>query len=70
MSIPRSSIKLTRGKKLSLEAPLATLSVVRRPGGELRLRLDAPDLAAIEEGLAGARDLYRLIGDCGDEYRR
>jgi aryl-alcohol dehydrogenase-like predicted oxidoreductase len=34
------------------------------------LRLDAADLAAIESGLADSRDLYRLIGDCGDEYRR
>ena len=34
------------------------------------LRLDAADLEAIENGLADARDLYRLIGDCGDEYRR
>jgi aryl-alcohol dehydrogenase-like predicted oxidoreductase len=34
------------------------------------LRLDAADLAAIENGLADARDLYRLIGDCGAEYRR
>jgi aryl-alcohol dehydrogenase-like predicted oxidoreductase len=34
------------------------------------LRLDAADLEAIENGLGDARDLYRLIGDCGAEYRR
>jgi aryl-alcohol dehydrogenase-like predicted oxidoreductase len=34
------------------------------------LRLDAADLQAIEAGLADSRDLYGLIGDCGDEYRR
>jgi aryl-alcohol dehydrogenase-like predicted oxidoreductase len=32
--------------------------------------LDADDLAMIEPVLARSRDLMRLIGDCGDEYRR
>src|SRR5439155_2745595 len=31
--------------------------------------LDAGDIAAIEPVLAKSRDLMRLIGDCGDEYR-
>ena len=31
--------------------------------------LDADDIAAIEPVLAKSRDLMRLIGDCGDEYR-
>jgi aryl-alcohol dehydrogenase-like predicted oxidoreductase len=31
--------------------------------------LDADDLAAIEPVLAKGRDLLRVIGDCGDEYR-
>src|SRR5262249_11279286 len=31
--------------------------------------LDAADHAAIERVLAKSRDLMRLIGDCGDEYR-
>ena len=31
--------------------------------------LDAEDYAAIEPVLAKSRDLMRLIGDCGDEYR-
>ena len=35
-----------------------------------RLELDAGDLQAIEAVLAESRDLYSLIGDCGDEYRR
>lgn len=34
------------------------------------IALDADDLAAIEAVLAESRDLYRIIGDCGDEYRR
>ena len=34
------------------------------------IRLDASDMEAIEGVLGRARDLYRLIGDCGDEYRR
>ncbi len=32
--------------------------------------LDDADNHAIESALANARDLYRIIGDCGDEYRR
>jgi aryl-alcohol dehydrogenase-like predicted oxidoreductase len=32
--------------------------------------LDAEDRAQIEAVLSQSRDLYRLIGDCGDEYRR
>jgi aryl-alcohol dehydrogenase-like predicted oxidoreductase len=31
--------------------------------------LNAEDIAAIEPVLAKSRDLMRLIGDCGDEYR-
>jgi aryl-alcohol dehydrogenase-like predicted oxidoreductase len=34
------------------------------------LSLDAEDNACIQTVLAKSRDLYRLIGDCGDEYRR
>ncbi len=34
------------------------------------IRLDAEDLEAIEQVLAQSRDLYQMIGDCGDEYRR
>jgi len=33
------------------------------------LALDAEDHAAIEQVLAKSRDLMRVIGDCGDEYR-
>jgi hypothetical protein len=33
------------------------------------LALDADDLAVIEAVLSKSRDLMRLIGDCGDEYR-
>jgi aryl-alcohol dehydrogenase-like predicted oxidoreductase len=32
--------------------------------------LDPEDLGQIEAVLARSRDLYQLIGDCGDEYRR
>ena len=35
-----------------------------------RIQLDADDLKAIEAVLGHSRDLYQLIGDCGDEYRR
>ena len=35
-----------------------------------RIRLDDEDREAIEAVIAHSRDLYRLIGDCGDEYRR
>ena len=31
--------------------------------------LDAEDLAAVEPVLTKSRDLMRIIGDCGDEYR-
>ncbi len=33
-------------------------------------RLDDDDNQAIDAVLANARDLYQIIGDCGDEYRR
>jgi aryl-alcohol dehydrogenase-like predicted oxidoreductase len=33
------------------------------------LRLDPDDLAALDPVLAKGRDLMRVIGDCGDEYR-
>ena len=33
-------------------------------------QLDDDDNQAIDTVLADARDLYRIIGDCGDEYRR
>jgi len=32
--------------------------------------LKAEDVAEIEAALAKSRDLYQIIGDCGDEYRR
>ena len=32
--------------------------------------LNQGDVAEIEAVLAKGRDLYRIIGDCGDEYRR
>jgi aryl-alcohol dehydrogenase-like predicted oxidoreductase len=34
------------------------------------LQLDADDRQAIEQVTSAARNLYDLIGDCGDEYRR
>ena len=34
------------------------------------LALDAEDLARIESVTSRAKDLFALIGDCGDEYRR
>ena len=41
--------------------------------GNLRVfdfALDSNDLGEIDEVLSRSRDLYNLIGDCGDEYRR
>jgi aryl-alcohol dehydrogenase-like predicted oxidoreductase len=34
------------------------------------IQLDEDDLGQIESVLSQSRDLYQLIGDCGDEYRR
>ncbi len=34
------------------------------------LELKPGDLDEIESVLSRSRDLYRAIGDCGDEYRR
>ena len=34
------------------------------------ISLDEDDLQSIEGVVSQSRDLYRLIGDCGDEYRR
>ena len=51
----------------------ARLGVAEHISDNLRvfdIELDADDLQAIEAVLAQSRDLYRLIGDCGDEYRR
>jgi aryl-alcohol dehydrogenase-like predicted oxidoreductase len=33
-------------------------------------QLDAEDWARLDSVHAKARDLFRVIGDCGDEYRR
>jgi hypothetical protein len=35
----------------------------------INLQLDGQDLERIENILTRSNDLYRLIGDCGDEYR-
>lgn len=32
--------------------------------------LDAEDWARLDAVLARSRDLFKVIGDCGDEYRR
>lgn len=34
------------------------------------ITLDQHDVAEIDTVLAGGNDLYQIIGDCGDEYRR
>src|SRR5437588_3327431 len=51
----------------------ARLGIAEHIAGNARtfdIALDADDVAAIEPVLARSRDLMRLIGDCGDEYRR
>ena len=50
----------------------ARLSIAEHLADNARIfefALEADDLAAIEPVLAKSRDLMRLIGDCGDEYR-
>lgn len=37
--------------------------------GVFGLQLDGQDLPQIENILVRSNDLYRVIGDCGDEYR-
>jgi aryl-alcohol dehydrogenase-like predicted oxidoreductase len=49
------------------------LGVAEHRGDNARafdIALDAEDHARIDAVLSKSRDLYRLIGDCGDEYRR
>lgn len=51
----------------------ARLGVVEHIADTMRifaLQLDADDRTQIEEVLARGADLFQLIGDCGDEYRR
>ena len=51
----------------------ARLGVAEHINESLRVfgfKLDAEDHESIEAVLEHSRDLYRLIGDCGDEYRR
>ncbi|MCI0846188.1 MAG: aldo/keto reductase, partial [Chloroflexi bacterium] len=51
----------------------ARLGVSDRREDNLRVfdfALDADDLSQIEAVLEKSLDLYQLIGDCGDEYRR
>jgi hypothetical protein len=38
-------------------------------GQVFELRLQEDDLGALERVLVKGRDLFSLIGDCGDEYR-
>jgi hypothetical protein len=35
----------------------------------LQLALDAEDARRLDTVLRRGRDLFRIIGDCGDEYR-
>lgn len=51
------------GTRLSLSEHIADTARV------FELQLDAEDRAQIDEVLQQSRDLYRSIGDCGDEYR-
>ena len=50
----------------------ARLGVVEHIAENLQtfsLRLDDADRAQIDEAVVGAADLFRIVGDCGDEYR-
>ena len=51
-------------------ARLGVAEHIAENAGVFRFQLDADDYQTIESVLAHARDLYQIIGDCGDEYRR
>ncbi len=51
-------------------ARLGVAEHIAENAGAFGFQLDAADRAAIEAVLVNARDLYQIIGDCGDEYRR
>ena len=51
-------------------ARLGVAEHVAENAGVFSFQLDADDQEAIEAVLVNARDLYQIIGDCGDEYRR
>ena len=38
-------------------------------GGVFQFMLDEEDRSSIDTVLATSNDLFKLIGDCGDEYR-
>ena len=50
-------------------APLGVAEHIADNARVFDIALDLEDVAAIEAVLAHSRDLMRLIGDCGDEYR-
>ena len=51
-------------------ARLGVAEHIAENAGVFGFQLDGEDYAAIDEVSAASRDLYRIIGDCGDEYRR
>jgi len=50
-------------------ARLGATQHIAENGRVFGFALDPDDLAMIEAILAKSRDLTRIIGDCGDEYR-
>lgn len=51
-------------------ARLGVAEHIAENGRLFDFQLDDDDNQAIDTALANARDLYQIIGDCGDEYRR
>ena len=51
-------------------ARLGVAEHIRENAQVFHIEMDAEDLEAIEQVLGQSRDLYQMIGDCGDEYRR
>lgn len=51
-------------------ARLGVAEHIAENGRVFSFQLDTDDYRAIDEVSSNARDLYRIIGDCGDEYRR
>ena len=51
-------------------ARLGVAEHIRENAQVFHIEMDVEDLEAIEQVLGQSHDLYQMIGDCGDEYRR
>lgn len=73
VSIPNVAVRYVLDQPAVAGAIVGTrLSISEHIADTARIfafQLDAEDMGRIEEVLQRSRDLYELIGDCGDEYR-